>query len=81
MPGMVRIRTLVKFVNLCLFTQRRLRYPTVEEIMQRNNCCKSNAYNYLRALEHLYPQRVLDLVRAQREDTAVQQTLIQPAAQ
>ena len=82
--GKIRINTLVNFLGLCHLTLQEYRLPTIHEIMQRNSCCKSNAYNYLRALRCLFSEEKLDQARrrAARErgrnsvpDT-VQQTLI-----
>jgi len=64
--GLVRIRSVVKFVNLCVFTNNEGRLPTIREIMDRNECCKSNAYNYLRALKHLYPEELLESIRRRK---------------
>jgi hypothetical protein len=74
----VRIQSVVKFVNLCIFTIEEARLPTVEEIMEKNQCCRSNAYNYLRALKHLYPEEMLERLaraRRERERRTFQQTL------
>jgi len=73
--GQIRIKTLVKFLNLCILTTGEVRLPTLQEIMERNNCCKANAYNYLRALKYLYPEEVLERIRQRRQVEFVQQTL------
>jgi len=69
----IRINVLVKFLNLYITTIRECRLPTIEEIMQSNHCCRSNAYNYLNALKYLFPQEFLDQIR--RERNTIQQTL------
>jgi len=51
--GKIRIKTLVKFLKLYNLTRDRNRILTVEEVMEAINCCKSNAYNYLKALDKL----------------------------
>jgi len=73
--GKIGIKALLKFLNLCAYTLGNCRYPTIDEIMEYNGCCRSNAYNYLRALKWLYSRELLDQIRRRRtRDT--QQTLI-----
>jgi len=80
--GRIRIKTLIKFLNLCYVTLRQHRLPTVYEIMEYNSCCKSNAYNYLRALRHLFSEEALEEARREAErnrnhvQTTTQQTLV-----
>jgi hypothetical protein len=73
--GKIRIRALVKFLNLCAYTLDNCRYPAIDEIMEYNGCCRSNAYNYLRALKWLYSRELLDQIRRNRRTRSVQQTL------
>lgn len=73
--GKIRIKTLVKFLNLCYLILEQVRLPTIQEIVNENNCCKGHAYNYLRALKYLYPEDFLDLIRDRQQDNSVQQVL------
>jgi hypothetical protein len=75
--GKIGIKTLIKFVNLCNLTMNEARVPTLEEVMENNNCSKGHAYHYIRALKYLYPDELLDRVRQIRQDREryVQQTL------
>jgi len=43
--------------------------------MEYNSCCKSNAYNYLRALRCLFSEEVLEEARREAERNT-QQTLV-----
>lgn len=52
--GKIRIKTLVKFLRLCTIARDRNRPLVVQEVMLELNCCKSNAYNYVRALDKLF---------------------------
>ena len=80
--GKIRIKTLVKFLRLCALTLQECRLPTVYEIMEYNSCCKSNAYNYLRALRCLFSEEALEEARREAErnrnyvQTTTQQTLV-----
>ena len=49
--GKIRIKTLNKFLNLFNLARDKNRILTVEEVMEAIGCCKSHAYNYLRALD------------------------------
>lgn len=79
MIGKIRIKTLVKFLDLCNLTLQEYRLPTVYEIMQYNSCCKSNAYNYLRALRYLFTEEALERARrrARRNRDSAQSTIQQ----
>lgn len=72
--GKIRINTPVKFLGLCNLTLQEYRLPTVREIMQHNSCCKSNAYNYLRALRYLFSKEALEQARRRRNRTSDQRT-------
>jgi hypothetical protein len=61
--GKIRIKTLVKFLGLCDLTIERNRILGVDEVIQEIHCCRSNAYNYYRALKVLFPEGPLDLDR------------------
>ena len=58
--GKIRINTLVKFLRLCTLTKNRNRLLTVDEVIQEIHCCRSNAYNYRRALRVLFPPETFD---------------------
>ena len=58
--GKIRIKTLVKFLKLYVLAQEKNRMLTVDEIIQEIKCCRSNAYNYHRALEQLFPPAPFD---------------------
>lgn len=58
--GKIRIKTLVKFLRLHVLAQERNRMLTVDEVIQEIHCCRSNAYNYHRALEQLFPPAPFD---------------------
>ena len=51
--GKIRVKTLLKFLTVFNSARDKNRILTVEEIMEEIHCCKSNAYNYLRALDKL----------------------------
>lgn len=51
--GKIRIKTLNKFLTLFNLARDKGRMLTIKEVMEINQCCKSNAYNYLRALKKL----------------------------
>ena len=51
--GKIRVKTLLKFLAVFNSSRDKNRILTVEEIMEEIHCCKSNAYNYLRALKKL----------------------------
>lgn len=53
MTGKIRIKTLVKFLNLVNLTRDRNRLLNAEEVATEIHCCKSHAYNYVRALKKL----------------------------
>jgi hypothetical protein len=53
--GIVRIKTLNKFLRLCALSVDRNRILTIDEIVQEIHCCRSNAYNYRTALRQMYP--------------------------
>jgi hypothetical protein len=55
MPGIIRIKTLNKFLGLCALCMDDNRILTVDEIMNEIHCCRSHAYNYRRALTMMYP--------------------------
>jgi len=75
MNGEIRIKTLIKFLNLCTLTMQECRALTLTEITDEIHCSKGHAYNYLRALKYLYPKEMLDKVREQRENRFRQQVL------
>ena len=52
--GKIRIKTLNKFLALFNLARDKGRILTVQEVMEANQCCKGNAYNYLRALKKLF---------------------------
>lgn len=58
--GEIRIKTLVKFLRLCDWAIQRNRILTVDEVIQGIHCCRSNAYNYYRALKMLFPEGRFD---------------------
>jgi hypothetical protein len=80
--GKIRIKTLRKFLRLCNLTFQEYRLPTVWEIMERLSCCRSNAYNYLRALRYLFSEEALEKARreAERNRSSVQTTIQQTLA-
>jgi len=51
--GRIRIKTLKKFLALYNLARDKGRSLTAQEIVEEINCCKSHAYNYLRALDKL----------------------------
>ena len=51
--GKIRIKTLNKFLDLFNLARDKNRILTVEEIMEEIDCCRSHAYNYLKALDKL----------------------------
>ena len=51
--GKIRVKTLLKFLAVFNSARDRNRILTVEEIMEEIHCCKSHAYNYLKALDKL----------------------------
>jgi hypothetical protein len=53
MTGRIRIKTLVKFLNLVNLSRDRNRLLTAKEVATEIHCCKSHAYNYVRALKKL----------------------------
>jgi hypothetical protein len=53
MTGKIGIKTLVKFLNLVNLTRDRNRLLNAEEVATEIHCCKSHAYNYVRALKKL----------------------------
>jgi hypothetical protein len=55
MPGIIRIKTLGKFLRLCTLCMDGNRVLTIDEIMCEIHCCRSHAYNYRRALVKMYP--------------------------
>jgi hypothetical protein len=54
-PGIIRIKTLNKFLSLCALCMDGNRILTIDEIMQEIHCCRGHAYNYRRALAQMYP--------------------------
>jgi hypothetical protein len=52
--GKIRIKTIVKFLRLCFLAIERNRLLTIDEVIQEIYCCRSNAYNYRKALEILF---------------------------
>ena len=66
MTGKLRIKTLTNFLSLCSATLRYAELPTVNEIMLHNPCCRSNAYQYLYALQYLFPKDKLKQERRRR---------------
>jgi hypothetical protein len=68
--GKIRIKTLIKFLNLDILTRERNRPLTVDEIMEHIHCSRGHAYNYQRALGILLPAT---LFRPERE--GIQQCL------
>jgi len=71
----IGIKTLLKFLNLCVLTLDRVRPLTVDEIAERIQCSKGHAYNYQRALNYLYPKEMLEHMRQNREERTIQQRL------
>jgi hypothetical protein len=58
--GKIRIKTLVKLLCLYSLAIDRNRLLTIDEIIQEIQCCRSNAYNYRKALEILFPPTPFD---------------------
>jgi hypothetical protein len=58
MTGKIRIKTLVKFFALYNLARDRNRRLTYREVMQEIHCCKSNAYNYINALDLLFSTQI-----------------------
>jgi hypothetical protein len=58
--GKIRVKALIKFLNLCISTMERNRPLTLDEIIQEIHSCRSHAYNYRRALAILFPPRYFD---------------------
>ena len=53
--GKIRVKTLQKFLMLCDIAEERNRMLYVDEVIQEIHCCRSHAYNYLKALKILFP--------------------------
>ena len=58
--GKIRIKTIVKFLDLCDLSIENNRILTVDEVIQAIDCCRSHAYNYYIALKRLFPEGPLD---------------------
>jgi len=58
--GMIRIKTLVKFLGLCELAKQRNRLLTLSEIIQEIHCSRGHAYNYRRALRKSFPPETFD---------------------
>jgi hypothetical protein len=65
--GKIRIKALIKFLNLCISTMERNRPLTLDEIILDIHCSKGHAYNYRRALGILFPQALFDRIRERRQ--------------
>lgn len=51
--GKIRVKTLVKFLDLYNLARDKGRPLTVNEVVDRIKCCRGHAYNYVRAVERL----------------------------
>ena len=72
--GFIRIKTLRQLLFLCYRTVENSELPTVYQIMDYIGCCKGNAYNYLRALRHLFSKKELNEEKRRRERELATQT-------
>jgi hypothetical protein len=73
LTGKIRIKTLVKLLWLYTVAIDGNRLLTIDEIIQELHCCRSNAYNYHKALEILFPPTSFD---PNRERSLAQECLM-----